>query len=375
MNERMAAEVFLPGEFVREELEARSWTQSDLAEILGRPDRLVSEIISGKRAVTPETAQGLGDAFGTGAQFWMNLESAYRLSKVDRDDAVSRRALLYLKAPMKEMIRRGWIQDSDSIDVLEKGYMDFFGVDSIDRRPRFWPHAARKSADDLTVTQAQLAWLFRARRLAGLLDVGQFSIPALNKALDELQHLLASPEEIRRVPGILANAGVRFVVLEHLRRTKIDGVCFWLSSRAPVVVMSLRYDRIDYFWHTLLHEIYHVKNREGRKTALPVDDDLQRSLDDEARPDNEKKADTFAVSFALPDQQLADFISRVQPFYSKKKIYGFAHRIGVHPGLVVGRLQHQKQISYAHNREMLVRVRGIITSTVLTDGWGHVALA
>ena len=375
MSERMAAEVFHPGEFVQEELEARGWTQSDLAEVLGRPDRLVSEIISGKRSVTPETAQGLGDAFGTGAQFWMNLESTYRLSKVDRDDAISRRALLYSRAPMKEMIRRGWIQDSDRIDVLEKGYMDFFGVDRVDRAPRFWPHAARKSADYLRVTPAQLAWLFRARHLACLLDVGGFSITALNNALAQLRPLLAAPEEIRKVPGILADAGVGFVVLEHLRGTKIDGACFWLPSKAPVVAMSLRYDRIDSFWHTLLHEIYHVKNREGQKAALPVDDDLQGSLDDAARPDNEQKADNFASSFAVPQQQLADFILRVRPFYSKKKIYGFSHRVGVHPGLVVGQLQHRKQIGYAHNRETLVKVRDTLTGSALTDGWGHVAPA
>ena len=73
------AEVFPPGDFVREELEARGWTQDDLAEILGRPQRLVSEVITGKRAITAETAKGLGEAFGTSAQFWMNLEAAHRL--------------------------------------------------------------------------------------------------------------------------------------------------------------------------------------------------------------------------------------------------------------------------------------------------------
>ncbi len=77
MVERVAAEVFPPGEFIKEELEARGWTQTDLAEILGRPFQLVNEILAGKRAISPETAQGLGEAFGTGAQVWMNLENTY----------------------------------------------------------------------------------------------------------------------------------------------------------------------------------------------------------------------------------------------------------------------------------------------------------
>jgi HTH-type transcriptional regulator / antitoxin HigA len=84
MATRLPAEVFPPGEFVREELEARGWTQGDLAEILGRPLRLVNELIAGKKQITPETACGLAEAFGTDALYWMNLDSAYRLAKEGR---------------------------------------------------------------------------------------------------------------------------------------------------------------------------------------------------------------------------------------------------------------------------------------------------
>ena len=81
MNARIPAEVFPPGEFLQEELEARGWSQIELAEILARPPRLVNEIIAGKRAITPETAKGLSAAFGHSAQYWMNLETSYQLSK------------------------------------------------------------------------------------------------------------------------------------------------------------------------------------------------------------------------------------------------------------------------------------------------------
>ena len=76
---RPPAEVFPPGELLAEELEARGWTQTDLADILGRPHRLVNEIIAGKRRITPETAMGLAAALGTTAALWLNLESAYQL--------------------------------------------------------------------------------------------------------------------------------------------------------------------------------------------------------------------------------------------------------------------------------------------------------
>jgi HTH-type transcriptional regulator/antitoxin HigA len=92
MLKRVPAEVFPPGEFIREELEARGWTQDDLAQIMGRPLRLVNELVNGKKQITPETARGLGDAFGTGPIYWMNLDSAFRLSQSDPVDSAVRRA-------------------------------------------------------------------------------------------------------------------------------------------------------------------------------------------------------------------------------------------------------------------------------------------
>ena len=69
----MTTQLFPLGDFLQEELNARGWTQGNLAEILNCSPRLISELISGKRAITPEMAEGLSAAFGTSAQYWMNL--------------------------------------------------------------------------------------------------------------------------------------------------------------------------------------------------------------------------------------------------------------------------------------------------------------
>ena len=97
MPNRTPAEVFAPGEFIRDELEARGWTQGDLAQIMGRPLRLVNELIAGKKQITPDTARGLAKAFGDDdALYWMNFDSAYRLSQTKpADESVGRRAKLY----------------------------------------------------------------------------------------------------------------------------------------------------------------------------------------------------------------------------------------------------------------------------------------
>jgi HTH-type transcriptional regulator / antitoxin HigA len=363
-----------PGEILKEELEARGWSQADLAEILGRPPRLVSEIISGKRAISTETAQGLGDAFGVDPHFWLNLESAYQLFRTPPpSEHIARRAKLFEKAPIKELVRRHWIQPSDDAKALEANLLKFFGTSSLEEEPLIWPHAARKGSSYQGVTAAQWAWLCRARRLAAMVDAEPYSEDNFYELIEQLRLLLASPEDVRRVPRLLAEHGIRLVVIEHLSGTKIDGACFWLDKRSPVIVLSLRYDRIDYFWFTLFHELGHIKAKDGLTTEVAtIDDNLvgQGATRTEEKPQFERLADAFAEGSIIEQAKLNKFIQRIRPLYYKEKIRGFAAVNKVHPGLVVGQLQWREEITYAHNREMLAKVRDIVTKAALTDGWG-----
>lgn len=92
-KQRTIAEVYPPGHFIREELEARGWSQGDLALVIGRPLQAVNQIVNGRKEVTPRTALALGQAFGTGAEFWVNLEAQYRLWLAGKPDpAIAKRA-------------------------------------------------------------------------------------------------------------------------------------------------------------------------------------------------------------------------------------------------------------------------------------------
>ena len=366
--------VFPPGEILKEELEVREWSQTDLAEILGRPVKLVNEIIAGKRAITPETARGLSDALGTSAELWMNLESQYQLYRAKRvdDDAVVRRARLYEAAPIKEMQRRGWIAETKDIDALEASVCAFFGVNSLDEIQSL-PHAAKKStsyAED--ATPAQRAWVQRVRALGESLVARPFSERLVIDGTHRLHALLQARADVRQVPKVLADCGVRLLIVEPLASTKIDGVCVWLDDTRPVVALSLRFDRIDSFWFALAHELGHVMHRDGMQNPI-VDLDLvgDGAITSEDKPEIEREADTFATNFLIPSQELTGFIARVRPLYSKERIKGFAARLKIHPGIVVGQLAFRKEIGYFHSREMLEKVREIVTEAALTDGWNH----
>jgi len=368
MNARVPAEVFPPGEFLREELEARDWSQQELADIMGRPARLISELISGKRAITPETAKGLAEAFSTSPEYWMSLEGQYQLSRVKTENGtVARKAALYSQFPVREMIRRGWVKASESIDVLEARFCEFFGIPDVGVRPEL-VHHAKKTHAHLEATPLQTAWLFRVRALAEKQVVPTYSKEKLRAAIEHLKALLLAPEEVRHVPRILSEAGVRLVFVEAMPGSKIDGATFWLDDGRPVIGMTLRFDRIDNFWFVLRHEIEHVLQEDGKADAgVLIDADLGSEAD--GVPECETRANEAGADFCIPKRQFEDFIARIQPYFSEKKVLLFAQRLNVHPGLVIGQLQRRLK-RHDFLRKHQVKVRNHVLQAADSDGWG-----
>lgn len=364
--ERIAAEVFPPGEFLRDELEVRGWSQAEFAEIIRRPARLVNEIIAGKRGITPETARELAAALGTTPHFWMNLESAYQLFQTEpAPNVISRDARLRERFPVREITKRGWVEPSPNFDVFESRVLSFFDVKSWDE-PVELAHAARRTLNS-EVLPVQTAWLCRVRQLASALRVPTYSEKRLRDGLSELEALMTEPEEIRHVPRILSECGVRFVVVEPIPGSKIDGVCLWLNDKtSPIIGMSLRLDRIDNFWFVLRHEIEHVLRGDGKEhPILDEFDDI-----DEDQREEEVAANAAASDFCVPDEEIKDFIARLHPLYSEERLRGFSRLVKRHPGIVAGQLRRRIKRYDLFSRH-LVKVRQFVTQAALTDGYGQ----
>ncbi len=371
MTERVPAEVFPPGDFLREELEARGWSQVEFAEIIGRPLRTVNEIIAAKRGISPTTAKEFAAALGTSAEVWMNLETTYRLQNVQpAPERIRKLARIRSHYPVRDMVKRGWLEPSGSPDVLEAQLLRFFSIKTLDEEPRL-EYATRRSDEPENLSQLQKAWLFRMKQLAQAIQTASYSEHKLRRALGSLHALMVAPEEARHVPRVLSDAGVRFVVVEPFPGSKIDGVCCWLSKSKPVIGMTLRFDRIDNFWFVLRHEIEHVLQRHGQ-TAVIVDTELDRAIGEEQQPEEERIANVGAADFCVPKTELDDFIARVSPAFSRRCVEGFAATLQVHPGIVVGQLQRRLG-RYDLFRNLLVKVREIVVANAPTDGYGRMA--
>ena len=369
------AEAFHPGEFLKDILQDRNWSQADFADITGIVPPRINSVINGKALISVQMAKVFGEAIGTSAKYWLNLQSLYDLwmaeekSNHEHVSEVARRARLYA-FPIREMAKRHWVEETKDLERLEEQVLAFFEVSLTEDIPDLQV-AARRSRSEEPMTPHQLAWLFRARQLARVLDVPTYKRRKLEASLDDLMALRLSPEATRDVPRILSSCGVRFVVVEGLSGLKADGVCFWLEEKHPVIAMSLRHDRIDNFWFTLRHEIEHVLRGDGKRDRLEdADVDFEESSSDDESTAKERIANDAAAKFCVDPREIDDCINRFSSYFSRTKLERVAKRIHVHPGVLVGQLhRHRRGLPYTHMRKLLVGVRRYVLETTLVDGW------
>lgn len=365
-----------PGVYIREELEARGWAQRDLAFILGYSEQTVNKVISGKSGISAEMAKALGDAFGTSASLWAGLQKEWELREArDPDPAVKARADMQSRFPIREMISRGWLAEAEQ-SVLELQFSRFFENDTgQDCSKVTFAAAARKT--NSSHSPEELAWLYRVRQLARQMSVASYSEEKLKTALSRLRSYMIDPEDIRFIPGLLADCGVRFVIVEKLANCKIDGVCTWLGDE-PAIGITTRHNRLDNFWFVLRHEIEHVLAGDGKDGNEIIDVNLDDpsaiyEMSDEVKV-REDAADSAAKNFPFPSEKILSFYRRKSPYISEKDVVGFAGLNEVHPAIVVGQLQYIKQ-DFAWLRKWLVSVRQHLLPVSVVDGFGQIAPA
>jgi HTH-type transcriptional regulator/antitoxin HigA len=361
-----------PGKILREKMAAKGWTQDELAIITGISRQSIYMILAGKSNISAETAVRFGAAFGNSPEEWVKWDGLYRLSALSGQPDVAHvgnLARLYDLAPVREMMKRGWIKPNLNPTELQSELESFYEADSLEQGMRF-PIATKRTVTLDDLSPAEVAWCFRARQLAKTLLAQEFKPERMTKAHAELKKLAAHPKEARHIPTVLAEYGIRFLIVEPLATVKIDGAAFWIEA-GPVIALSLRHDRMDGFWFTLMHEFSHIRHGDPLSIDSGLIDETKGIAVTLVENEAERRANKEASDSLVAAEELDSFIRRVGPLYQKARVIQFANRLRIHPGVIVGQLQHRKELTYMSMREFLVKVREYVTATTLTDGWGH----
>lgn len=349
------AEAFPVANLLQRELEARGWTQTEFAEILGRPTQVISEIMSGRKEITRESAAQIGAAFGTTPQLWLNHQDVYHLWKQSQDartreqlDDVRLRARLNELAPLAVLRKRGLITGATPQEQADQ-LCRLLEIDDVSQRPRL-PMAARRSNVDERATPTQDTWLACVRFQARQRQVSAYSSTSLRVLAAKLSQLLKNPAAFATLPDLLADVGVCLVYVEAFPSSKIDGASFLLDD-VPVIGLSGRGHRMDKVLFTLLHEIAHVV-LDHIADGLILDEGTDHTAG------QEKDADLLARNWALPGP-----LPIIPERIGQNWLTTISGAMRVHPIVVVGRLQNDGLLNW---RSLLAKdaptVTGILQS-------------
>lgn len=347
LNKFRAAKKFGPGYFIREQIELREWTQEDLATVMGVTIKHVNRILKDKQPLTLEMARILGEVFNTSAQYWINLDTGYRLwlqqEKTLKEKEADIKAIIYERMPVNDMIKKGWLPDHTSVKELEKNVLDFWKWKKLDFAildKQWLPYLSRKSeAFNQFNASYALTWYQMARNVSGEKKVRSYSKQKLSELYKTLHEYTIKHNGINKFLAELSTCGVIFLVLPHLQKTYLDGAAFLLGS-TPVIVYTGRYKRIDNFWFTIAHEIAHVLKHLNKETPFILD-----NLKECERNQIEDEANELAAE-KLKHPEILEYLNPYLNYLPTTKVEECAAEYNVHPSIIIGKLAHDNIISY-----------------------------
>jgi HTH-type transcriptional regulator / antitoxin HigA len=355
LNQYAPDSVSAPGETLEELLEARGMSQAEFAERTGRPKKTINEIIKGKTAITPETAIQFERVLGVPASFWIARENNYREALARAKEVVQLRAQTRWldEVPYRAMAKLGWIAECrDRTGQLEE-LLRFFGVASADSWKGLWNAAApafRRSPSFESQPASVAAWIRRGELEAARIVTAGYSADSFKTVLATLRSYTRSLDRnfANVIASECASAGVCVVFVPELPGTCLWGFTRWVSPTRPLIQLSLRYKKDDHLWFTFFHEAGHIL-LHGRR-ELFLEDELADKNNDSERKVREKEADQFARDWLISPSRYRVFC-RLGAF-SCAAANRFAFELGIAPGIVVGRLQHDGHLPRTHCNDL-----------------------
>jgi len=361
-----AARKFGPGYFIREQMEMREWTQDDLAEVTGFTVKHLNKILQDKQPLTLDMARVLGEVFNTSAQYWINIDTGYRLwlaqDKTANEKEADIKSDIYERMPIKDMLSKGWIKPFKTADDLKKQTLDFWDIDELDFSfldEKYIPCLNRKSeAYNQFNASYAVTWYKKARNECKRFNPKPYDKEKLEQLYNKLHTYTTTEKGINLFIEKLAEVGVIFFVLSHLQKTYLDGAAFYCEKN-PVVVYTGRYKRIDNFWFTLAHEIAHVLKHLNEDVQFILD-----NLKDGELNKMEEEANELAAE-KLKHKEVLEDLNPYLKYLTTSRVEECAAKYEVHPSIIVGKLAHEKKISYSNQNLYNENVLGLIDKKYL----------
>lgn len=337
---------FHPGYYIAETIEDMGISQSEFAMRLGTTPKTISKLVNGQINLSNDLAKKLSAMLGTSVDLWLNLQTAYdqKIIEIEREKDLDGQAEVAKLIDYTYFVKCVGLPATRNIREKVANLCKFFMVSDLRIlcQPDFLVNFRMgiSTVETKNVINSR-AWIQTAINASKNITTESFDADKLRGYLPELRSMTVQPPEVffPRMRAIFAECGVAFVLLPHLKNSGVNGAVKWDSSDRVVLAMNNRGLYADTFWFSLFHEIKHVLQQKLKTVFVNSNEVEMRNLNAEL----EEEADVFATDYLIPPAQFRAFAPNM--YTSDEEICCFAKQIGIHPGIVAGRLQHEKIIA------------------------------
>jgi len=325
-----------PIDAIKFRMEQIGLVQKDMVPYIGTKSK-VSEVLNGKRPLTLSMMRSLNKNLGISAEVLLKEPGADFPNQIQEME--------WSRFPLLEMAKRNWIPMVDDIkEKAEELIRDFIeqagGLDTVPkpcfRQGKNGRYNPKMDLFSLT------AWCIRVQSVARKNPLKTKYVKNSIKlgTMQEVARLSYFDKGPLLAKEYLEKHGVHLIVVPHLPKTYLDGAAILLPDGTPVIGLTLRYDRIDYFWFCLLHELAHVSKHLSTSDRLIIDDLDLRGKKVEKEDIIEKEADEMTRNGLIP-KRIWDR-NPISGKTSTAEIYALAEKLKIHPAIIAGRIRFEQ---------------------------------
>lgn len=316
-------------EAIKFRMEQQDLRPADLVPYIGSASR-VSEVLSGKRTLTLDMVRSLEQGLGIPAQALIKKPNPTEETVFDKWD----------KKLFKLMQGRGYFVDRDTKDTSASILEGFFASSSQPLQLSALLRQSSYRSSPTTDPYALVAWSRKVLNDAEKIEPPKQYIPG-TVDLGFMQSLaqLSVDEQgpIKAQEFLLAN-GIILIIEPPLPKTRLDGAAMLNDGKTPIIGLTLRLDRLDNFWFTLMHELAHISLHYDVHEIEFFYDELD-TIKGMVIDEKEKNADELAGEALVPSAKWEVSPARIIP--SSLAASSLASELGVNIAIVAGKMRYE----------------------------------
>ncbi len=266
-----------PGRLLEEDLKLMGISRGEFARRCGCTVKELKEIIAGAAPIRPQTAIQIALISGGDPDFWLRLESNYRLrlAQLELMETAPQYAEWVRRFPIEELAARDEIEESHTMASTVCQLLTFFGVATLEewRAKEATARDARRFSRPFDGDEAVLAaWLQFGEIEAVYADCPEYNEATFKEALGQIRSLAAGGKEDIRQEALrlCGRAGVVLVFSEPLAGLEINGAAWWLSPDRAVIQLSPRQETENALWACFFHEAAHILQHSKRDIFIDL---------------------------------------------------------------------------------------------------------